>query len=116
MRLELVLEVTDAPDGAGDILLDRLAAADVDAIEPVTSTLERTGFAEPVTIVATAVVVVGAGGQLIQQLRQLLQELDGLRNDWAKLRAVRVRTPSREHDAGNVTAEELAAEDAEQAE
>ncbi|MER6808890.1 hypothetical protein ABT299_06405 [Spirillospora sp. NPDC000708] len=111
MRLELVLEVADEPDGLADVLLDRLAAADVDEVGPVTCALERSGFAEPVTIIATAVVVTGGGVQLVQGLRQLLQELDGLRDDWAKLRRVRVRTAAGDHDAAEVTPEELAAGD-----
>ncbi len=110
MKIELVLEIAEDADRAPEIVEERLVAADVDDVD-ISVGEQRAGFGEPTTIVLAAIVVAQSGTRLVQSLRGLLQELNGLKEDWAQLRGIKVVTPVGEKEISEVTAEELAEQD-----
>jgi hypothetical protein len=110
VKVKLLLEVAEDAGRAPEIIEDRLVAADVDEVE-VAVREQGAGFGEPVTIVVASIVVTQGGAQLVHALRRVLQELRGLKEDWAQLRGVKLVTAEGEKDISEVTAEDLAEKD-----
>jgi RNA binding exosome subunit len=110
MKVELVLEIAEDAGIAVQVIRERLVAADADEVE-VSVQEQRSGFGEPITIVLAAIVVAQSGAQLVRTLREILQELNGLQQDWAQLRGVKVVTRRGAKQVSEVTPEELAEKD-----
>jgi hypothetical protein len=97
-EISLSFEVTSVgdPQLAREAIADRLAI--VPEIEDVSADVVEVtaGFADPVTLIAAAVVLTKGGTTLVASLRELIAELKGLRDDVHGVKAIRAKVGGKE--------------------
>jgi len=98
------------PRLAREAIADRLAV--VPEIEDVTTDVVEVaaGFADPVTLIAAAVVLTKGGTTLVASLRELIAELKGLREDVHGLKAIRAKVGGKEVALDDIDPDQWAAQ------